>query len=113
MAAATTAEIPAVQTSTSAQTVTLGIDKDGQILQHDRSAGDLLAHEPGSLLGTDLGSLIAGPESGEPLTALIDAVRADREITTVLSVRTASRSRSTPSSPWSRSVPGTPSWSRR
>ena len=91
MASATTAEIPAVQTSTSAQTVTLGIDKDGRILQHDRGAGDLLAHKPGSLLGTDLGSLIAGPESGEPLRALIDAVRADREITTVLSVRTASR----------------------
>lgn len=85
------AEISAVQTSTSAQTVTLGIDKDGRILQHDRGAGDLLAHGKGSLLGTDLRSLIAGPERGEPLTALIDAVRADREITTVLSVRTANR----------------------
>ena len=91
MASALAAEISAAQTSTSAQTVTLGIDKDGRILQHDRGAGDLLAHERGPLLGTDLGSLVANPESGEPLTALIDAVRADREIKTVLSVRTASR----------------------
>jgi serine phosphatase RsbU (regulator of sigma subunit)/anti-sigma regulatory factor (Ser/Thr protein kinase) len=87
------AEISAVQSSTSVRTLTLGIDSGGRILQHDRAAGDVLADEPGALLGMSLGALIAGPAHGahgEPLTALIDAVQADREITTVLSVRTAS-----------------------
>ncbi len=87
------AEVSAVLSSTSAQTLTLGIDGTGRILQHDRGAGDILADKPGKLLGTDLRTLITGPgDPAEALGALIDAVRADREITTVLSVRTASRS---------------------
>ena len=78
-------EMSAVLSSTSAQTLTLGIDRDGQILQHDRSAGDILADKPGSLLGTDIGELIAGPgDPDETLRALIDATKADRESTTVL-----------------------------
>lgn len=87
------AEMTAVLSSTSAQTLTLGIDRECRIRQHDRWAGEVLAEEPDSLLGTDLAKLIAGP--GEPAAALgtmIEAVRADRESTTVLSIRTASRS---------------------
>ena len=87
------AEVSAVLSSTSAQTLTLGIDRAGLILQHDRGAGDLLADKPGELLGTDLGTLITGPgDPAEALGGLIEAIRSDREITTVLSIRTASRS---------------------
>src|SRR5215467_10619367 len=93
VASAMAAEMSAVLSSTSAQTLTLGINPEGKILLHDRSAGDVLAEKPGSLLGTDIGDLIAGP--GEPAEArnmLIEASRADRESTTVLSIKTASRS---------------------
>jgi anti-sigma regulatory factor (Ser/Thr protein kinase) len=87
------AEMSAVLSSTSAQTLTLGIDREGRIVQHDRGAGELLADRPGALLGTDLRALIAGPgEAAEALGGLIEAIRADREITTVLTIRTASRS---------------------
>jgi serine phosphatase RsbU (regulator of sigma subunit)/anti-sigma regulatory factor (Ser/Thr protein kinase) len=87
------AEVSAVLSSTSAQTLTLGIDRTGRILQHDRGAGDILADKPGKLLGTDLRTLITGPgDPAEALGGLIDAIRSDRESTTVLSVRTASRS---------------------
>src|SRR6266849_1448784 len=87
------AEMSAVLSSTSAQTLTLGIDRKGRIRQHDRGAGDILADKPGSLLDTDLGELIAGPgDPAEALSGLIEATLADRDNTTVLSIRTASRS---------------------
>jgi hypothetical protein len=87
------AEMSAVLSSTSAQTITLGIDGDGRILQHDRAAADLLAEEPSTLLGTDLADLITGPgEPAETLRGLLDVTRDDRESTTVLTIRTASRS---------------------
>src|SRR5258707_13638695 len=87
------AEMSAVLSSTSAQTLTLGIDRKGRIRQHDRGAGDILADKPGSLLDTDLGELIAGPgDPAEALSGLIEATLADRDKTTVLSIRTASRS---------------------
>src|SRR5215472_2493659 len=90
---AMTTEVSAVIASASTQTLTVGIDKNGMIRQHDRGAGDILAEPAGSLLGSDLGALITGP--GEPtavLAGLIDATRADRQSTTVLTLRTASRS---------------------
>jgi serine phosphatase RsbU (regulator of sigma subunit)/anti-sigma regulatory factor (Ser/Thr protein kinase) len=87
------AEMSAVLSSTSAQTLTLAIDRKGRIRQHDRGAGDILADKPGSLLDTDLGELIAGPgDPAEALNGLIEATLADRDSTTVLSIRTASRS---------------------
>jgi len=88
-----TTEVSAVIANASTQTLTVGIDKNGMIRQHDRGAGDILAEPAGSLLGSDLGALITGP--GEPtavLAGLIDATRADRQSTTVLTLRTASRS---------------------
>jgi serine phosphatase RsbU (regulator of sigma subunit)/anti-sigma regulatory factor (Ser/Thr protein kinase) len=86
-------EVSAVLASASAQTLTLGIDPDGVICQHDRAAGDILADPPGSLLGTDLRTLITGPgDPGQMLTGLIEATKADRQSTTVLTLRTASRS---------------------
>jgi anti-sigma regulatory factor (Ser/Thr protein kinase) len=87
------AEMSAVLSSTSAQTLTLGIDRKGRIRQHDRAAGDLLADKSGTLLDADLGEFIAGP--GDPaaaLTGLIEAADADRVSTTVLNLRTATRS---------------------
>src|SRR5215469_3125333 len=86
-------EVSAVIASASTQTLTVGIDKNGVIRQHDRGSGDVLAEPAGSLLGTGLGTLITGP--GEPaavLGGLIEATRADRQSTTVLTLRTASRS---------------------
>ncbi len=90
---AMTAEMSALLSSASVQTLTLGIDEAGRIRQHDRTAADILTGSSGTLLGAQLGDLIAGP--GEPaatLRGLIEAVRADRECTTVLTIRTASRS---------------------
>jgi serine phosphatase RsbU (regulator of sigma subunit)/anti-sigma regulatory factor (Ser/Thr protein kinase) len=87
------AEIPAVLSSTSAQTLILGIDRAGKVLQHDRAAGDILVDKPGNLLGAGLGDLIVGPgDPAEALSALLEAARGDRESTTVLSISTPSRS---------------------
>jgi serine phosphatase RsbU (regulator of sigma subunit)/anti-sigma regulatory factor (Ser/Thr protein kinase) len=68
----------------------LGIDKTGRIRQHDRAAADVLSDVPSALLGTDLCSLLAGPESQvTALQGLIDGACSGREGTTVLTVRTA------------------------
>ena len=91
--AAVATEVSAVIASASAQTLTLGIDESGQIRQHDRAAGDILADQSGSLLGTGLSTLISGP--GDPaalLAGMIEATRADRQSTAVLTLRTANRS---------------------
>jgi anti-sigma regulatory factor (Ser/Thr protein kinase) len=87
------AEMSAMLSSPSAQTLTLVIDRKGRILQHDRGAGDILTDRADGLLDSDFGELIAGP--GDPvaaLSALIDAADADRLSTTVLNIRTANRS---------------------
>ena len=73
VASAVAAEMSALLSGTSAQTLTLGIDGEGRILQHDRGAADILADKPGALLGTNLAELIIGP--GEPAALL---QRADR-----------------------------------
>ena len=86
-------EESAVIASASAQTLIVGIDRAGMIRQHDRGAGDILADPSRELLGTNLGSLISGPgEPAEILSGLIEATRSDRQSTTVLTLRTASRS---------------------
>ncbi len=91
MASAVAAEVSAVLANTSTRTLILGIDKAGQIRQHDRGAGDVLAAEPGELIGTDLATLLAAPDgpSAKVLQALIDGACSNREGTTVLSFRTA------------------------
>lgn len=90
MASAVAAEV-AVLANTSTRTLILGIDKAGQIRQHDRGAGDVLATEPSELIGTELGSLLAAPDgpSAKVLQSLIDGACSDREGTTVLAFRTA------------------------
>jgi serine phosphatase RsbU (regulator of sigma subunit) len=91
VASAVAAEVSAVLANTSTRTLILGIDKTGQIRQHDRGAGDVLATEPGELIGTDLATLLAVPDgpSAKVLQALIDGACSNREGTTVLSFRTA------------------------
>jgi serine phosphatase RsbU (regulator of sigma subunit)/anti-sigma regulatory factor (Ser/Thr protein kinase) len=87
---AATAEISALLANTSARTLMLGIDKTGRIRQHDRAAADVLSDVPSALLGTDLCSLLAGPEAhATALQGLIDGACSGREGTTVLTVRTA------------------------
>ena len=82
------ADIAALLSSTSARTLTVGIDKSGRILQHDRSAGEVLSGGTGSLLGLELGSLVTGSAYGNGLQSLIDAACSDREGTAVLTIKT-------------------------
>ena len=91
MASAVAAEVSAVLSSTSARTLILGIDKAGRVRQHDRVAGDVLADSPGTLIGTELGSLLAVRDgaAAASLQSLIDSAISDRESTAVLSFRTA------------------------
>jgi serine phosphatase RsbU (regulator of sigma subunit) len=84
------ADIAALLTSTSSRTLTVGIDKSGQILQHDRAAGEVLGEVHGALLGVELGSLITGSSYGSGLQPLIDAACSDREATAVLTIKTGS-----------------------
>jgi serine phosphatase RsbU (regulator of sigma subunit)/anti-sigma regulatory factor (Ser/Thr protein kinase) len=87
------AEMSALLSSASVQTLMLGIDEVGRIRQHDRTAADILTGRTGTLLGTHLRDLIVGP--GEPaatLQGMIEAIRSDRECTAVLTIRTATRS---------------------
>jgi Stage II sporulation protein E (SpoIIE) len=91
VASAVAAEVSAVLSSTSARTLILGIDKAGRVRQHDRVAGDVLAGSPGTLIGTELGSLLAVRDgaAAASLQGLIDSAISDRESTSVLSFRTA------------------------
>ncbi len=82
------ADITALLSSTSTRTLIVGIDKSGRILQHDRAAGEMLAEEPGSLLGVELGTIVTGSAYSNGLQGLIDAACSDREGTAVLTVRT-------------------------
>jgi serine phosphatase RsbU (regulator of sigma subunit) len=82
------ADIAALLSSTSARTLTVGLDKSGRILQHDRSAGEVLSEVPGSLLGMEFGTLVTGSTYGSGLQALIDAACSDREGTAVLTIKT-------------------------
>ena len=82
------ADIAALLSSTSARTLTVGLDKSGRVLQHDRAAGEVLAEVPGSLLGHEFGTLVTGSAYGSGLQALIDAACSDREGTAVLTIKT-------------------------
>jgi serine phosphatase RsbU (regulator of sigma subunit)/anti-sigma regulatory factor (Ser/Thr protein kinase) len=90
VASAVAAEVSALLANTSARTLILGIDKAGRVRQHDRSAGDVLA-EPGTLIGTELSSLLADPDGpgAATLQGLIDSAISDRESSAALAFRTA------------------------
>src|SRR5580693_6758428 len=75
--------------SSSVRTLILGIDYDGRIVQHDRTAPRILAREPDELLGAQLSDLTARPPDGAAAIAgLLEAIRADREGTAMLTVHT-------------------------
>src|SRR5450432_4501445 len=75
-----TTEISALLSNASARTLTLGIDKTGRILQHDRNSSDILAYPDNTLLGLELASLLAGPSShAVALEGLLSAALSDRE----------------------------------
>jgi serine phosphatase RsbU (regulator of sigma subunit) len=91
VASAVAAEVSALLSNTSARTLILGIDKVGRVRQHDRVAGDVLAQSPGTLIGTELASLLDGSDGAAvTLQGLIDSAISDRESTAMLSFRTAS-----------------------
>jgi serine phosphatase RsbU (regulator of sigma subunit) len=87
--AGATTEISALLSNASARTLTLGIDKTGRVLQHDRYSADMLAYPGDALLGTELSSLLAGPSSHTiALEGLLSAALSGREGTAVLTFRT-------------------------
>ena len=89
MTSGITTEISALLSNTSARTLLLGIDKTGRIIQHDRSAADILAYPRDALLGVEFGNLIVGPSGyDEAIEGLLSAALADREGTAVLTLRT-------------------------
>jgi serine phosphatase RsbU (regulator of sigma subunit) len=84
-----TTEISALLSNASARTLTLGIDKTGRVLQHDRNSADMLAYPGDALLGTELSSLLAGSSSHTiALEGLLSAALSGREGTAVLTFRT-------------------------
>ena len=84
-----TTEISALLSNASARTLTLGIDKAGRILQHDRNSADILGYPDKTLLGIELSSLLVGPSShGVALEGLLNAALSDREGTAVLTFGT-------------------------
>jgi serine phosphatase RsbU (regulator of sigma subunit)/anti-sigma regulatory factor (Ser/Thr protein kinase) len=91
VASAVAAEVSALLANTSTRTLILGIDKAGHVRQHDRGAGDVLTESPGTLIGTELGSLLADPDGPDAATlqGLVDSAISDRESTAVLAIRTA------------------------
>ncbi len=70
------------------RTLILGVDPAGRVVQHDRNAKEVLDPPNGSLLGTHLSDLVVGNSpAGTPLASLLDAVKAGREATAVLTFR--------------------------
>ncbi len=89
------------EASASVRTLILGIDYDGRIIQHDRTAPQILAREPEELLGAQLTDLIASPASGAAspagspaadgaaaVSGLLEAIRSDREGSAMLTIVT-------------------------
>ena len=70
------------------RTLILGVDPAGRVVQHDRNSKEVLDPPNGSLLGTHLSDLVVSNSStGTPLNSLLDAVKAGREATAVLTFR--------------------------
>ena len=89
MTSGITTEMSALLSNASARTLILGIDKTGHIIQHDRNAADILAFPPDTLIGTEIGSLLADPAAhAATLDNLLSAALSDREGTAVLALLT-------------------------
>jgi len=64
------------------------VDQDGRIVQHDRNAQEILAAPDGALLGSQLSDLVVETAiPGMPLSSLLEAAKAGREATAVLTLR--------------------------
>jgi serine phosphatase RsbU (regulator of sigma subunit)/anti-sigma regulatory factor (Ser/Thr protein kinase) len=73
---------PTPTTSPSVRNLVLGIDHSGRIVQHDRTAPQVLARPPGQdLLGVMLPDLAQGD-----ISSLLEAIKADREGRAVLTI---------------------------
>jgi serine phosphatase RsbU (regulator of sigma subunit)/anti-sigma regulatory factor (Ser/Thr protein kinase) len=85
--------------NSSVRTLILGIDRDGRIIQSDRTAPKILARPAGELLGVHLNDIMSqangvsagAARSGEkdPVRPLLDAVKSDREGNAILAVALA------------------------
>lgn len=73
--------------TSSARALILGLDEAGRIVDHDRPAAALLDGAGGSLLGTEFASLVADRLQAESFGEYLDAVRAGRDVTTVVKIR--------------------------
>lgn len=81
-----------VQENTSVRTLILGIDRTGMIVQHDRTAPKILARSTEDLLGVPLTDITANPSdklTQYNIAMVLDSVRSDREVNTVLSIALA------------------------
>ena len=91
--------------NSSVRTLILGIDHSGRIVQHDRTAPQVLALPPGDLLGAHLSDLTveapgfpaggngpgadgSGETNKDAIGGLLDAIKSDREGSTVLTINT-------------------------
>jgi serine phosphatase RsbU (regulator of sigma subunit)/anti-sigma regulatory factor (Ser/Thr protein kinase) len=89
-----------VNANSSVRTLILGIDRSGRIVQHDRTAPRILARSSGDLLGVHLNDITSqahalssgasagrsGEKDSGAVSSLLDAVRSDKEASTVLTV---------------------------
>ncbi len=78
-----------VEPNTSLRTLILGIDRDGRIVQHDRTAPKILARSTDDLLGVNLSDITANPSdksTGPAIAMLLEAVKSDREGNAVLNI---------------------------
>jgi Stage II sporulation protein E (SpoIIE)/Histidine kinase-like ATPase domain/GAF domain len=92
------ADAPFPALASSVRMLILGIDYNGRIVQHDRNAPQILAREPEELLGAQLSDLAAGAAAAgsqarqsdgvAAVGTLLEAIRADREGSAMLTIDT-------------------------
>jgi serine phosphatase RsbU (regulator of sigma subunit)/anti-sigma regulatory factor (Ser/Thr protein kinase) len=81
-----------VEANTSVRSLILGIDRNGTIVQHDRTAPKVLARSSEELLGVPLKDITANPSDAVTefnIGMMLDAVRSEREGIAVLSLALA------------------------
>jgi serine phosphatase RsbU (regulator of sigma subunit)/anti-sigma regulatory factor (Ser/Thr protein kinase) len=86
------ASVESIEPSTSVRTLILGIDRNGRIVQHDRTAPKILARSTDDLLGVHLGDITANPSDNVTVLSiamLLDALKAEREGNAVLTIALA------------------------
>jgi serine phosphatase RsbU (regulator of sigma subunit)/anti-sigma regulatory factor (Ser/Thr protein kinase) len=79
-----------VTVNSSVRTLILGVDRSGRIVQHDRTASKILARSSSDLLGVHLNDITS--QGRAQVGILLDAVKSEREASTVLTVALANGS---------------------